>query len=214
MSLSSLAQNSESLNEVCIALGCNVGDKVHSLHEAFTQLQALGTVRRTSFLYRSKPMYHLEQPAFLNCACILSTSLSPEALLIKLKEIEKSIGRRTTFRNGPRQIDLDIILYNQEVIDTENLVIPHPRMCERGFVLQPLMDLIPDFEHPVHHKTIRDLCSQLGQTEFADLQQVIPCRNIKSKRTRYLRLNSGLPLLMGILNVTPDRYESAISVFR
>jgi dihydroneopterin aldolase/2-amino-4-hydroxy-6-hydroxymethyldihydropteridine diphosphokinase/dihydropteroate synthase len=203
-----------SLNDVYIAMGTNLGDKVQNLYQALAKMRKLGTVVKTGFLYKSKPMYHLSQPSFLNSVCLLRTSLSPTDLLISLKSIENEIGRQETFRNGPRIIDLDIILYNDEIIhlgeNNENLralTIPHPRMKERLFVLKPLVDIIPsDFIHPVKKKTVHQMFTELqSQQQNDDLVQVIPVRNVLTGKTRYLHLNTFLPILMGILNITPDR---------
>mmetsp|Transcript_13564 Transcript_13564/g.14745 ORF Transcript_13564/g.14745 Transcript_13564/m.14745 type:complete len:257 (+) Transcript_13564:12-782(+) len=203
--MSTSHSHDDGMHDAYIALGCNIGDKVQSLHTAFTKLNTIGTVKKTAYLYRSKPMYHTNQPAFLNTACLLRTSLSPEELLHELKKIEKEIGRQETFRNGPRAIDLDIILYDNERVQLENLEIPHPRMSERAFVLKPLHDLAPHLTHPISQKTIQELYQQLPLTALEEIDQVIPCRNRLTKNSRYLVLNSGLPLIMGILNVTPDR---------
>jgi dihydroneopterin aldolase/2-amino-4-hydroxy-6-hydroxymethyldihydropteridine diphosphokinase/dihydropteroate synthase len=206
--------STSSSNEVYIALGTNLGDKVKNLYEALVKLERLGTVIKTGFLYKSKPMYHLSQPSFLNSVCLLRTFLSPIELLASLKSVEKEIGREETFRNGPRVIDLDILLYNNEIIHLEEnsenqnaLTIPHPRMNERLFVLKPLVDIIPpNFTHPVKHKTIHQLCTELqSESPEEELLQVIPMRNSLTGKTRYLHLNSSLPILMGILNITPDR---------
>lgn len=203
--MSTSHSHDDGMHDAYIALGCNIGDKVQSLHTAYIKLNTLGSVKKTAYLYRSKPMYHTNQPAFLNTACLLRTSLSPEELLRELKKIEKEIGRQETFRNGPRAIDLDIILYDNERVQLENLEIPHPRMSERAFVLKPLHDLAPHLTHPISQKTIQELYQQLPLTALEEIDQVIPCRNRLTKNSRYLVLNSGLPLIMGILNVTPDR---------
>jgi 2-amino-4-hydroxy-6-hydroxymethyldihydropteridine diphosphokinase len=102
-----------------------------------------------------------DQPLFLNMAIEIETALSPRELLKTLKEMEKEIGREPTSRWGPRIIDLDILLFNADVVDEDNLSIPHPLMHERDFVLKPLSEIAPDAEHPVLHKSIRELMLQV-----------------------------------------------------
>ena len=199
------SQSSNDLHTVYVALGSNLGNQTVNIYQALDKLKTLGNVKKTGFLYRSKPMYYLNQPSFLNTACLMETSLSAEALLVQLKRIEKEIGRQENFRNGPRIIDLDIILYDDKQISTENLQIPHPRLHERAFVVKPLLDISPNLIHPQTKKTINCLYNELADESKRELTQVIPCINQLTKKTRYLVLNSGLPLLMGILNVTPDR---------
>ena len=110
---------------------------------------------------RQKPWGMKDQPLFLNMAIEIETALSPRELLKMLKEMEKEIGRGSTSRWGPRIIDLDILLFNADVVDEDNLSIPHPLMHERDFVLKPLSEIAPDAEHPVLHKSIRELMLQL-----------------------------------------------------
>lgn len=186
-----------------IAMGSNMGDRATAIHEALRHISGICNVLGTSFLYESQPMYHSSQPVFLNAACKIQTDLSPHQLLHSLKAIESKVGRQVTFPNGPRLIDLDIVLYGDQQVDEHDLQIPHPRMCERPFVLRPLCDLAADHLHPQLAVTMKTLHSYLGAD---DLRRVIPCYNHKKKRTRYLRLDSGRPLLMGIVNITPDRY--------
>jgi 2-amino-4-hydroxy-6-hydroxymethyldihydropteridine diphosphokinase len=103
----------------------------------------------------------VDQPSFLNIALAGRTALAPDDLLTYLKEIEASLGREKAIRFGPRQLDLDIIFYNDRIIDEPHLKIPHPRLAERGFVLRPLVDIAPDFVHPVLKQTLVELATQL-----------------------------------------------------
>lgn len=128
-----------------------------------------------------------------------------------LKEIESFVGREETYKNGPRVIDLDIILYGNQTIDSGDLLhIPHPRLHERGFVLQPLYDINPNLRIPsstsntVH---IHDLIDNLPSDQIESLQKVIPCYNHLRQQTTYLHLDTGLPIMMGILNLTPDSFS-------
>jgi len=109
----------------------------------------------TSMLYESPPMYYTDQQTFLNAACQIETEHSPEVLLEGLKKIEVELGRHTTFQNGPRVIDLDILLYNDLILSKEKLSIPHPRIHERAFVLKPLCDMNEGIIHPVYKKTLK-----------------------------------------------------------
>ena len=147
-----------------IAFGSNVGDRVDNINQAFALLEkeCSSAVMDTSFLYETPPMYYTEQPAFLNGVCKIATCLSPHDLLAKLKETESTLGRLPSFRNGPRPIDLDILFYNDLVLDDgDHLIIPHKSISEREFVLWPLCDIARDMEHPRLFKTNGQLLSQL-----------------------------------------------------
>ena len=129
-----------------VGLGANIGEPRAQLLAAW---DALGRIPQTraiarSGLYRSAPMGHEDQPDFLNCAAKLDTALEPHALLSHLQKVERDLGRERSFRDAPRTIDLDLLLYGSESIDTPDLVVPHPRMHERAFVLEPLIELDPD----------------------------------------------------------------------
>ena len=147
-----------------IALGSNIGKADRHIHEAFTRLKLILKDARLSPLYTSAPMYHLDQDMFVNAVATGYCDLSPHDLLSMLKSIENDMGREITFRNGPRLIDLDIILYGDKMVIQENLQIPHPRMVERPFVMRPLADLAPDFIHPVIGETMAALCGALDYT--------------------------------------------------
>lgn len=188
-----------------VALGSNLGDRGGALNEALRLLASVGNLQCTSFLYKSEPMYHSDQPSFMNAACKIETDLPPQQLLVGLKDIEKRMGRQDTFRNGPRIIDLDIVLYGNSHVTDSNLVIPHPRMAERSFVLRPLCDLDANFIHPTLQQPISSLYDNLDIDSKHSLKRVIPCYNHARKSTRYLSLDCGLPMLMGIVNATPDR---------
>lgn len=193
-----------------IALGSNVGDRCHNLHLALQKLSQAGKVTSTSLLYETTPMYHLNQPRFLNAACELQTSLGPHELLAKLKSFEEEIGRTASFRNGPRIIDLDIVLYGSQIIQSPNLEIPHVRLHEREFVLKPLADIIPDYVHPGLHKSLRDLLEKLSMSKDGSFYPVIPLgKELSTEGQEHRRLvkTTGRVLLAGILNVTPDSFS-------
>ena len=133
-----------------VGLGANIGDPRAQLLAAW---EALGRIPQTraiarSGLYRSAPVGYEDQPDFLNCVAKLDTSLEPRALLSHLQQVERDLGRERSFRDAPRTIDLDLLLYGSEAIDTADLVVPHPRMHERAFVLEPLVELDPDATVP------------------------------------------------------------------
>jgi 2-amino-4-hydroxy-6-hydroxymethyldihydropteridine diphosphokinase len=150
------------MSTVYIGIGSNLGDRGENCIRAIELLEQRGIlVKKKSSLYETKPWGMKNQPLFLNMAIEIETALSPRELLKILKEMEKEIGREPTSRWGPRIIDLDILLFNADVVDEDNLSIPHPLMHERDFVLQPLSEIAPDAEHPVLHKSIRELMLQL-----------------------------------------------------
>jgi dihydroneopterin aldolase / 2-amino-4-hydroxy-6-hydroxymethyldihydropteridine diphosphokinase / dihydropteroate synthase len=129
------------LKEVYIALGSNMGDRVATIEAALRCLNSSGIeVQCTSSLYESEPMYLQEQPQFLNAVCQARTIFPPRELLKALKKIEVDLGRLPSVRNGPRTMDLDILMYGQEIVSDDDLVIPHKSMLERAFVLQPLAE--------------------------------------------------------------------------
>ena len=133
-----------------IALGANLGDPVATIQAAFMALEGLPESRLVdrSALYRTAPIGLAEQPEFINAAARLETNLAPEALLDALLAIEQDFGRVRQLRNGPRTLDLDILLYDTQVIDTPRLSLPHPRLHLRAFVLYPLADLAPELALP------------------------------------------------------------------
>ena len=133
-----------------VALGANIGDPRRQLLAALDDLDRLpGTrVRARSSLYRSAPAGYADQPDFLNAVAELNTALEPEALLDALHDIEARHGRERSFRNAPRTLDLDLLLYGDRAAASERLTLPHPRMHDRSFVLQPLAEIAPDVDVP------------------------------------------------------------------
>ena len=145
-----------------IALGSNVGDAAANLKQVLTLFEdAKIQVLRASPVFETAPQGLLNQPWFLNQVVEAETSLLPRQLLKRLLSIERSMGRKRTVRNGPRTIDLDIVLYGNAVVDAPDLQIPHPRMAERRFVLEPLAALVPDLRHPITKQTVREMLAQV-----------------------------------------------------
>jgi 2-amino-4-hydroxy-6-hydroxymethyldihydropteridine diphosphokinase len=142
---------------VFLALGSNLGDRAANLGEALRRLPPAVNLLAASPVYETPPWGYTEQPAFLNQAVKAETELSPAELLAHLKQIETLIGRQASFKYGPRTIDLDILFYDQAIVETPTLRVPHPHLAERAFVLLPLADLEPDLMHPALGKTVRQL---------------------------------------------------------
>jgi 2-amino-4-hydroxy-6-hydroxymethyldihydropteridine diphosphokinase len=133
---------------IYLALGSNLGNRRANLALALRMLEPLVRVEAVSALYESPPQPPAPPPPYLNCACRVVTGLSPLLLLRHVKRIEHTIGRRSAEHWAPRPIDIDIVLFEDETLETEELTIPHPRLAERPFVLQPLLDLDSKLVHP------------------------------------------------------------------
>ena len=148
---------------VYIALGTNLGERKANLRAAIELMPPIVKVLAKSHIYETPPWGYEDQPAFLNMVVKAETSLEPESLLKYLKQLEVQLGREQNFRWGPRLIDLDILFYDDLVIDTPPLVIPHPRLHERAFVLVPLADVAPDVVHQVIQRKVSDLLLEIDQ---------------------------------------------------
>ena len=146
---------------VYLALGTNLGDRLANLRAAIEALPSEVKVIAESKVYETPPWGYENQPAFLNMAVKCETNLKPELLLKRLKQLEVQLGREQSFHWGPRLIDIDILFYDDLILKSEPLSIPHPRLHERGFVLVPLADIAPDFIHPVLKKTIKELLASV-----------------------------------------------------
>jgi 2-amino-4-hydroxy-6-hydroxymethyldihydropteridine diphosphokinase len=152
------------MNKVYIAFGSNIGDRGKTIDAALEIVEQRGMkLIRKSNIYETEPYGYTDQPPFINGAIEVETSLSCREVLKTLLSIESELGRVREFRWGPRNIDLDIIFFNDEVYNEDDLKVPHPDMQNRDFVLRPLNDIAPDFVHPVLRKKIRDIFEALGK---------------------------------------------------
>ncbi|KAK9776688.1 putative Pterin-binding domain-containing protein [Seiridium cardinale] len=190
-----------------IALGSNLGDRVVEIERACKEMDSRGIkVKRTSNLWETEPMYVLDQDRFVNGACEVETELEPLALLDQLQDIEKSMGRKKLIDKGPRNIDLDVLLYGDEEVNHERLQVPHIGIPERDFVLRPLAELIPTKAiYPSKPwKLVQDFLNELPSSSepLSTLTPICPTvgplHALKPTRKTHV---------MAILNITPDSFS-------
>ena len=148
---------------VYLAFGSNLGDRYSNLAAALQRLRDVVEIRAVSSIYETDPVGYLDQPRFYNIVCSGTTALSAPELLKSAKEIESALGRQPSFRNGPRLIDIDIIFYDDLLISQGDLIIPHPRMAERAFVLVPLVEIAPQVVDPISGQTAQELLQNVSQ---------------------------------------------------
>lgn len=148
---------------VAVGLGSNLGDRREALQLAVNELKDYVDDFRISAVYETEPLHVVEQPRFLNACCTGRSVLPPRPLLQRLHLIERRAGRERRTRFGPRTLDLDLLLYGDEVIDEPGLRVPHPRMHERAFVLVPLLDILPDWTHPALRRTVAELAASVSR---------------------------------------------------
>lgn len=150
---------------IYLGLGSNLGNRARNVYQALRRLRSHVRLDRISSLYETEPVGLTDQPWFLNLVCRGQTALPADALLVAVKGIERDMGRKEGIRFGPRVIDIDILFYDDLVMRTERLEIPHPRLHERGFVLIPLMELAPNLVHPVLGDNVRELVRKAAPLE-------------------------------------------------
>jgi len=150
--------------QVYLSLGSNLGDRAGNLRMAMQRMQESISIEKQSGIYETPPWGVLDQPAFLNQVVRGSTSLPPGKLLVFLKRIEREMGRKPTFRYGPRVIDLDILLYDDLQLERPRLTVPHPRLVERAFVLVPLAEIAPHLVIPGTARTVAQWLENTDQT--------------------------------------------------
>ncbi|WP_152657380.1 2-amino-4-hydroxy-6-hydroxymethyldihydropteridine diphosphokinase [Oceanobacillus sp. CFH 90083] len=160
------------MNQAFIALGTNIEPREEHLLQALDLLEADTriTIQKKSSVYETAPVGYLHQADFLNMVLELQTSLSPIELLDSCQQIEKELGRKRDIRFGPRTIDLDILTFNHENSTVERLIIPHPRMHERAFVLIPLAEIAPEFMIPVHERSVEAYLEDLPEQDKEDVR--------------------------------------------
>lgn len=147
---------------VYLLLGSNLGDRANNIENALEELNKIGIIiLKKSSLYETKPWGYTEQPDFLNLAIECSTNLTPFDLLREIKKLEIKLGRENTIKYGPRIIDIDIILYDNLILKSDTLTIPHPLMHKREFVLKPLCEIAPYLIHPEFKVSLKELLNQI-----------------------------------------------------
>lgn len=154
-----------------LALGSNIGDRAANLKSAIEAVKPEIIATKCSPVFETPPWGYNDQPQFLNQVIEAETELPPVELLAHLKQTEKMLGREKTFKNGPRVIDLDIIFYDDFIVNSPPLIIPHAHMQDRAFVLIPLAAIAPDFHHPILNKSVSELLAKVDQsgiTEYSD----------------------------------------------
>jgi 2-amino-4-hydroxy-6-hydroxymethyldihydropteridine diphosphokinase len=148
-----------------VALGSNLGDREGYLRVAIEPIAKTESVLQASSIYETDPVGYLDQPSFLNMVIEVETAKAPLDLLQRLREVEHELHRERAFQNAPRTIDLDLLLYDDVVLDSPDLTIPHPRMHERAFVLVPLVEIAPNAIVPTIGKSANELLEGLGDIE-------------------------------------------------
>ncbi len=156
-------------HSVYLSLGSNLGDRLKNLHSARQALLPKVEILDCSAIYETPPWGYTDQPSFYNQVLLCKTSLTPQALLRFIKNLEQNLGRVTSFRNGPRLIDVDILFYDDLILDTPELGLPHPRMEGRAFVWLPFAELAPQFVHPALGKTAAQIISELDTSQIVRL---------------------------------------------
>jgi len=150
---------------VYLGLGSNMGNRQRNLDRALEMLSQRFPIDQVSPIYDTEPVGNTNQPRFLNMVCQGHTRLAPAEFLSLVKGVELKMGRAPGTSNAPRPIDIDILFFGDQVVDTPDLVIPHPRVTERAFVLVPLAEIAPGLVHPVNGKTVKELLQAVTETQ-------------------------------------------------
>lgn len=169
-------------SEAYIALGANLGDREGNLMEALERLDDTPGIQvlRVSNLYETEPVGYIDQPMFINMAAVVSTSLSPHALLAEMQRIEKELGRVRHIHWGPRTVDLDLLWMEGRRLDTPELMLPHPRMQERSFVLRPLSDIVFEDEPSGLYRVVQTALAKLEGKEGIQLWKTSSWRSVSA----------------------------------
>ena len=145
-----------------LSLGSNIGNRELNLRDAIQRLHSIGSVQSVSSIYETEPVEFIDQPMFCNCAVAFQTVAKPEQLMVQLLDIETAMGRQRIQKKGPRTIDIDVLLFGNQIVNTPTLTIPHPAMHQRRFVLQPLLEIAAEVRHPLLKKTTQELLDELA----------------------------------------------------
>ena len=189
-------------NLVYLSLGTNLGSRHNNLQDAVDALGKVAAIEAISPIYETAPWGLTDQPTFLNICLKAKTLLDPEALLITCQEIERQFGRVQLVKWGPRLIDIDLIYFNDQIVDDDNLIVPHPQIDQRAFVLAPLADIAKDFIDPESRLTVSTMLDKI------DASGVVRLEGVEGRLQRPAKLAWGVKTyVMGILNVTPDSFS-------
>ena len=194
------------LHQVFLGFGANLGNRQSNILQALQYVQTRTSIKKLSSFYETEPVGYADQPKFLNIACKLETELQPVDLLHFLKWIEKRMGRQTTFRNAPRPIDIDILLYDDLILENPDLQLPHPRLPERAFVLVPLAEIAPELVHPGLHKTVMEMLNKVDSSGIERVDRSLKLPNEhdiqQSKPTVHVSLSrAGVTNLRRIIQI-------------
>ena len=157
---------------VFLSLGANLGDRLDNLSKAIEKLGVFSNLIRLSSIYETDPWGYIDQPHFYNQVVKIETDIGPVELLHQIKKVEQEIGRTPSFKYGPRLIDLDILLFDDLVLSTPELVVPHPQLMNRAFVLVPLAEINPDLEIPGMTGTIEEYSQKIGHDGIRKVEEV------------------------------------------